>query len=186
MKYNKSKTYLLPLLSEVVDFEPKFMKNLLNSYMFYDESDEYKDCLCIIHDFSFKNPEFTSYEHKLTNTKYFVKHIDIGNKVLYIFKFPEEYLDEYYLLQMGRYSEFKEDAKELILRFWNTIYKNNPNAISTLIYIKQVLYKETKLKQKLETDLNVKIDESQELGELIEIESETFKIEEFESNTTKL
>lgn len=182
MKYNKSKTYLLPLLSEFVQFEPKFMKYLLNSYMFLeDDNEDYKDCLCILHDFSFSNPEFTTYEHKLINNEYFVKHIDIGNKVLYVFKFPDEYINEYYLLQMGRYSEFGTDAKELILKFWNIIYKNNPNALSVLIYIKQVLYKETKLREKLETDLKVKIDEGQELGELIEIESETFKIEEIES-----
>ena len=176
-KYNRSKTYLLPLLSELLDLDMRFMKYLLNTYMFH-ENDEYKDCFCILHEFSFKNPEFTSYEHRLTNNSLFVKAIDIGNKVLYIFKFPEEYLLEYYLFEQGRYSEFGDDAKKLILRFWAEAERGNPSVVKFLIKLKQILYKDEKLRLIIQKELNVTLDEESELGEVINIEEETFKLDE--------
>lgn len=176
MKYNKSKTYLLPLLSEFINFETKFMKYLVNTYMF-DETGEYGECLCILHDFNFKNPEFTAYEHRFTNNDLFIKSIDIGNKVLYIFKFPEEYKQEYYSLYEGKYSEFGNDAKELILKFWADVYNGNANAVNFLVKVKQVLYKDSKLREKLQKDLRVTIDEEQELGDIIDVDNETFKTE---------
>ena len=84
-RYNKSKTYLLPLLSEIVNFDKRFFKNLVNTYI-YDDLNRYQNCIYVLHDFSFKNPEFTSYEHKLIKNDLFVDLIDIDDKVLYIFK----------------------------------------------------------------------------------------------------
>lgn len=175
IKYNRSKTYLLPLLSEIVNLDLNFMKFLENTYMF-DEYNEFGECLCILHEFSFKNPEFTHYEHRLTNNELFIKSIDIGNKVLYIFKFPKEYLPEYYKFYEGKYSEFGEDAKTLILKFWGEVHSSNSNAISFLIKIKQILYKEEKLRQIIEKELKVKIDKDAELGEKPNVDEETFKI----------
>ena len=120
IKYNASKTYLLPLLSEIIGFESKFMNYLENTYMYVDDEslDQSIPYLAVLHEFSFKNPEFTSYEHRLIDNELFVKCIDIEDNVLYIFKFPEEYLKEYELLKNSKYSEFGDDAKKLILNFW--------------------------------------------------------------------
>ena len=38
MKYNRSKTYLLPLLSELVELDKKFMPYLVNTYMYDNEN----------------------------------------------------------------------------------------------------------------------------------------------------
>lgn len=179
-KYNASKTYLLPLLSELVDINKNFINELQNTYMF-DENNEHQECLYILHDFNFRNPEFTAYEHKLLNNELFVKHIDMGNQVLYVFKFPEEYMKEYYLLQDGKYSEFGEDAKELILDFWTEMYGKVPGGINVILKIKQILYKDKKLKQQLEERLSsrnhkVIIDDDAELGQSVDVEKEVFKI----------
>jgi len=179
--YNKSKTYLLPLMSEVLDLNLKFMPYLINTYMF-DEKDEYKDCVYILHEFNFKNPEFTSYEHKLINNPLFIKHIDLGNQVAYIFKFPEEYLDEYYYLMNSKYSLFGDDAKKLILKFWGQVYSGNSLGVNFLLKVKNILYKDKKLKEKLEKDLGVKLDDNQELGDYVNLKNETFKIEEFDKS----
>lgn len=176
--YNKSKTYLLPLLSEVLDLNIKFLPYLINTYMFEEDS-ELKDCIFILHDFNFKNPEFTHYEHKLTNNPLFVKHLDIDNKVVYVFKFPEEYLPEYNNLMLSKYSEFGEDAKKLILRFWGEVYSGNSLGVNFLIKVKQILYKDSKLRERIEKNLGVKLDEDQELGDYVDLKNETFKIEEF-------
>lgn len=176
LKYNVSKTYLLPLISEVIGVETKFINYLENTYMF-DENNEYPECFFIKHEFSFKNPEFTSYEHRLIDNQYFVKLIDIGSDVIYIFKFPEEYLKEYYYLQNSRYSEFGDDAKKLILKFWTEIYGKVPAGINLILKIKQILYKDEKLKKQIEEKLYVKLDLYSELGEKVEVSNETFRIE---------
>lgn len=172
---NKSKTYLLPLLSEIVNFDNKFYTNLVNTYIF-DDLGEYKNCIFILHDFSFKVPEFTHYEHKLIDNELFVDLIDIDNRVLYIFKFPEDYMTEYNLYKEGKYSHFGEDAKELILGFFTNIYRNNINAVGFLLKVKHILFRNEKLKQKMERDLNVKISTDAELSDRMEISEETFEL----------
>lgn len=180
MVYNKSKTYLLPLLSELIEFDPKFMGGVENTYMLDDEG-KYPEHIFILHDFSFKNPEFTAYENKLVNNELFVDLVDIGNKVLYIFKVPEEYLHEYNCLKEGRYSAYGADAKELILKFWSSVYKGKVAAIPVLLKIKQILFKDTKLKIQLEKELSgprspVTIDDDAELGQLVDMQDETFEL----------
>lgn len=181
MEYNRSKTYLLPMLSEIVNFDLRFTKHLLNTYMYIDQG-EYENCLCILHEFNFRDPEFTSYEHRLTKNELFFKCIDVGNKVLYIFKFPEIYIKEYNLFKEGKYSEFGKDTKELILRFWTEAHKGNTSAVQFLIKVKQILYKEEKLKQIIESQLGVTLDNNQELGEISDSEKETFKIEVYDGS----
>lgn len=182
IKYNKSKTYLLPLISEVIKLDPVFFKYLLNTYIF-DKNGEYEDCIFIEHEFNFKNPAFTKYEHEMTNNQYFVDLIDLNDRAIYIFKFPEEYLHEYNCYKEGKYSEFKKDAKELILDFYGTVYSNNMNAIPFIVKVKQILFKDKKLKEKLEKSLSSKfhkviLDENAELTDVIDEKLETFFMEE--------
>lgn len=177
IKYSKSKTYLLPLLSEVLDLNIKFLPYLINTYMF-DENNEHKDCIFILHEFNFKNPEFTKYEHNLLNNPLFVKHIDVGNKVVYVFKFPEEYLNEYNCLLNSQYSKFGEDAKQLILRFWGEVYSGNSAGVNFLLKVKQILYKDSKLKERLQKELGVIIDKDQELGDYVDPHNEVLILSE--------
>ena len=179
VKYNASKTYLLPLLSELVNIDDKFINYLENTYMF-DENNEFFECFFLLFEFSFKNPEFTAYEHKLTDSDLFVKTIDIDNqdKVIYVFKFPDEYLKEYYCLQRSEYSTFGDDAKKLILKFWTLAYGKVNGGINVILTIKQKLYKEKILKEKLEKITNVKIDDNAELGEHVSKYDETLRIAE--------
>lgn len=183
LRYSKSKTYLLPLLSEVLDLNIKFLPYLINTYLF-DENNEYENCIFILHEFNFKNPEFTKYEHKLTNNSLFVKHIDIDDKVVYIFKFPEEYLNEYNCLLNSQYSKFGDDAKQLILRFWGEVYSGNSAGVAFLLKIKQILYKEIKLKERLQKELGVIINNNQELGDYVDPYNEVFNSEDFKQIKT--
>lgn len=182
IKFNKSKTYLLPLISEVIKLEPSFFKYLRNTYIF-DKNGEYEDCIFIEHEFNFKNPAFTKYEYEMTNNQYFVDLIDLDNTVVYVFKFPEEYMHEYNSFKEGKYSKFKKDAKELILDFYSTIYSNNMNAIPFIVKVKQILFKDKKLKQQIEKSLSsrdhkVILDENAELTDIIDEENETFVVKE--------
>ena len=183
-RYTKSKTYLLPLLSEVLHLKLEFLPQLINTFMF-DENEEYKNCFFIQHEFNFKNPAFTSYEHKLTSNELFVKSIDLDNQVIYIFKFPEEYLKEYNHLAKSEYSKFGKDAKDLILRFWGEVYSGNPAGVNFLLKVKQILYKEEKLRKQLESDLKITLDENQELGEYIDPKNEILILAEVRGTVCK-
>lgn len=187
--YNKSKTYLLPLLSEFLPFEKEFISCMPNTYM-YDDIGKYKNHFFVLHDFTDAPMGFADYEKKLTSSDLFVDFIDIDNKVLYIFKFPEEYLHEYNCLSEGRYSAFGIGCKELILKFWGTIHKNNAATINALLKVKQILFKDKKLKEQLEQELSsegtnlvpghqVKIDDDAELGQLLDIDDETFELSKY-------
>lgn len=180
VKLNKSKTYLLPLLSELIELDLKFISYLKNTYM-YDSKNEYKNCIFLYHEFDFKNPEFTAYEHKLTNNDLFVKLIDKDKYVIYIFKFPEEYLPEYNFLSESKYSWFGNDAKQLIIRFWTQIYGKSATGNYVLTKIKQILNKDKLLKKQLEQQLSTKnspvvIDDNSELGEYVYKENETIDL----------
>lgn len=178
LRYNKSKTYLLPLLSELVDFDTKYFSFLKNTYI-ADDLGKYEDCFYVLHDFSFKNPEFTRYEHKITKSNLFVDLVDIGNQVLYVFKFPEDYKHEYDMFKEGKYSQFKADAKEIILSFYTSLFSGNINAVNFLLKTKQILFKDRKLKEKLERDLKVKLEPEAELASKMEISDETFELSKY-------
>src|SRR5690606_16660358 len=125
LRFNKSKTFLLPLLSEIIGIKREYFKYLKNTYM-YDDMNYHQNCLYILHDFSFRNPEFTAYENKLIKNELFVELIDLDDdRVLYIFKIPDEYIHEYECVEKGKYSLFGKDAKELILSFFSHIYEGN-------------------------------------------------------------
>lgn len=172
---NKSETYLLPLLSEIVSFDKRFAKNIKCTYINFDDK-KYENCIGVIYEFSFKNPEFTHYENKLTTNELFVDLFDIGEDVLYIFKFPEEYMHEYECYKSGLYSKFGLDAKELILEYYGDLYKGNLSATSFLLKINQVLFKDKKLKRQLEKELGVQIDDNAELSSVPSMEDETFNL----------
>lgn len=175
--YNKSKTYLLPLIAPIIGIKSDFFEYIDNTYMF-DLDNTYNECFFIVQDFSFRNPEFTKYEHELTNNYLFQKLIDLSNdKVLYIFKFPEEYLHEYYCLKDSRYSEFGEDAKQQVLSYWTELYGKSHNGVNFILSVKKILYKDKTLKEKLEKSLNVKLDDNVELGQQVDIVNETFVLE---------
>lgn len=174
---NKSKTYLLPLISEIIDFDIKFFKYLRTTYIF-DKDNKYENCIFIMHDFNFKNPEFTAYEHKFIKNELFIDLVDINDQVVYIFKFPEEYMHEYNCYINGKYSEFGADAKDLILTFWTRIYENNPNAIPFLIKVKQILFKDEKLRKIIEKDIKVSLPSCAELTDIMIKDEETISLQE--------
>jgi len=183
-KPNLSKTYLLPLIAPVIGIESKYLSLVQNTYLFFEE-DISEGKFYVLQDFSFRNPDYTSYEHRLTNNQYFEKLIDFENKVLYVFNFPKEYLHEYNSFLMSKYSKFNNDAKEQILHYWTMILGKSTTGANTIFKIKQILYKEKSLKEQLEKDLRIKLSSDAELGELVKIDNEIFKSNEYKNKKIK-
>lgn len=181
IKSNKSRTYLLPLIAPVIGIEKKFYHLIENTYMF-DSNKEYENCFFIVQDFSFKNPEFTAYEHRMTDNVYFIKNIDIKDKVIYIYKFPEEYLHEYEEFSKSKYSTFFSDAKKQILKFWTIMKGETTSGASFVLRVKQILYKEKSLKNELEKQLHVSLSNEAELGSYVDLDSETINLDTYKND----
>lgn len=174
MRINSSKVYLLPLLSEYIEFNPKFISNIRNTYI---ENNKYSiPTISILQKFNYNDADFPEYEQQFLNSELHLESIDKGENVIYILKFPEEYLKEYEYFKQSIYSKFKEEAKSTILGFWTRMYKNNTTVARHLINIKNVLYKEKALRLKLESELKVRISTDQELGEYVNLEQELLTI----------
>lgn len=185
IRYNKSKTYLLPLLSEQVNLDIRYAKDLINTYIF-DNNNKYKDCIFILHRVTISSKEFTLYENKLLNSDLFIDLIDIDSQhSVYIFKFPEDYLYEYNKFKQGKYSEFGEDAKDLILSYWTSIHRNNISAVNFLLKLKQILHKDDKLRLQMQKDLKVNIPKDAELTDVMEKEYETINLSEYNTLVIK-
>lgn len=180
IKSNKSRTYLLPLIAPLIGIEEKFYGLIENTYMF-DSEKEYKDCFFIVQNFSFKNPEFTSYEYRMTNNDLFVKSIDVNEKVIYIYKFPKEYTHEYNEFMNSRYSTFLEDAKKQIIKYWTIIKGKSTSGASFVLKIKQILYKEKFLKNEIEKQLHVNLSDEAELGSYVDLDVETINLDNFKN-----
>lgn len=178
IKSNRSRTYLLPLIAPVIGIEERFYNLIENTFMF-DSNKEYENCFFIVQDFSFKNPEFTAYEYRMTNNDLFVTNIDKGDKVIYIYKFPKEYHHEYHEFSNSRYSTFLGDAKKQIIKFWTIIKGKNTSGASFILEVKQILYKEKFLKNKIEEQLRVTLPDEAELGSYVDLDKETINLDTY-------
>jgi len=178
MVKNYSYTYLLPLLSELVYLNKEIHKCIRNTYVFSNKNGEIGK-FYILCSYNYKDPKYSIYEEKLTSNELYVTSYDIKEMVLYEFNFPKVYTFEQVKFINGEYSLFKKDAKKLILTFWTELYGHIPSFVTgSLLKIKQILYKEEKLKLKLEEELGETIEDHQELGQKIEVKDETFIFDE--------
>lgn len=161
---NKSKTYILPFINEYIPL--KFFKDIINTYLFYEDS--YK--FCIKYKFSGKK-EFTDFERELERNPLYYKTIDINkNEVVYIFHIPIELMDIIDLFLEGKYSYIprKEVINEFFINKFNLPLNNK---------ISKILNRDEDLRQELEEQLNVTIPEGLDLSSPPIIEDEIFKID---------
>lgn len=185
---NRSRTYLLPLIAPLIGIKDEYFNLIENTYLFLDE-DMSPGKIHILQNFSFKVPEYTSYEHEIIDNQYFDEFKDFNGKVLYSFKFPEEYLPEYHNYIDSKFSKFGTDAKEEILDFWTRLVGKTTNGVNTVLKIKHILNKDKTLKAKLEQELSsrdhkVILDEDAELGSKVKLENEIFKLDEYKLKKT--
>jgi len=169
----KSKTYLLPLISgeyKFLDFNSikKFpQRNFVNAFRYCERFPEYKTHVFVFYEKSDKAP-FNSLVIKLKNNVNYHSTIDINNTLLcIIYTIPYTSFDTLQCFDEGRYSEFREEEKQKIMKFYSvdSDTKFGPSG---------VLYKKAWKREELEKAFDVKIDIDAELSETPKIEKETF------------
>lgn len=164
MSVNKSKTYVLPYMTDYIDL--KFVQSIINTYLFYNG--EYK--FCILYKFSGKK-EFTDYEDSLLSNPLFDTTVDVStDQVLYVFDIPDDMYDIIETFIEGKYSRLpnKNKIKNFLIDHFNLSHNN---------IIFHVLDRSEVLREKIEGELNIEIDEELDLSDPPNVEAEEFKLE---------
>jgi hypothetical protein len=106
------------------------------------------------------------YEDKLLKSNYTKLHYDVDEShyLVYI-TYPEEIMDEVNKILSGKYSTLHQDSKKVILKYWN---------IGQGTDLHGTLFKTKERRDKLESDLNVRLPKDAELAAIINLKDEVF------------
>lgn len=175
---NRSKTYLLPLLSDFFSITNKNVNNcIINTYTdVISQRGEYENVLALHCEFMEENADYEDFEKSIVNSELYIKHYEERNNVIFIIKFPDTYIREYNLYKQGLYSHFGDDCKIHIVRYWNKVLGRGFKNVPVIKKIKQILNKDPELNAKMREELNVEISLDQELGEAFNQEKEVINL----------
>lgn len=172
VKVNKSKTYLLPLLNQYVSID--YTELIDNTYIYIHG---FHECFGVMYKKDGDNAKFIRYCQDLMDNSLFQSVIELDYYILFIFQFPDLYIPEYYNFINGFYSQFSKDSKRLIIKYTSEVYRY-PDLVQDVTHI---LYKNRARKEKLEQELEIKLDEDAELSSIIDKDEETFNLEAYEN-----
>lgn len=114
MKANRSKTYLLPLLFQEIQFNVAFFSSITNAYIRTNKIG-YRNCIFI--EISKEISDNFGFLEHLQDNDLFREIITDEDRLIYVFNFPKKFIREYNLFKLSRYSEFGGDAKAYITKF---------------------------------------------------------------------
>jgi hypothetical protein len=167
---NTCSIFLTPLLG-LEKSELRWEQSFINAFLGTESHDK---CIALLYRFS-ADKEFLVLEKRLRNLKYFVEQKDFDSyHTLFIFEVPEVASYAYQSVVDGRYSEITDLWKLKILRFHGFDRDGHTG---------QILYKDDRLKQKIEAKFDVVLDDA-ELHSIPDLEFEIFREEYYK--TTKL
>jgi len=166
---NKSYSYLIPLLNEYCKIDGDYYVMLDNVYTHHFGGDVGN--IIIISYLSNDNEGFLAYIQELKANEYCQDYIEEDDTASIVFKFPDEYLHEYNCYQRGKFSEFRQEAKDLIVKYILDIHK-----YKDADRVKRVLDKDELLRKDLEKRLALTIDKDMELSSIPDKILETFYI----------
>lgn len=175
---NKSKTYILPLLAQYIPLNYTFMKFLWDTYLFIEDEDEkdsppavlYLEVASQFQDLS----EYRTIHNSFLINKQFIKYFEQTTfniaYIYYVFRIPNSFLQDYYLLRKGHYSQISVPAKDAIRSY---LYKFYPHKQKSIENIWKILTKDVSLKIELENQLATILPEDVELAEKFNLKNET-------------
>lgn len=173
IKRNISRSLLFYLLElDSVDYE----KEIVNTYI-KDVDKEYS--FPVIHVLISLNTEvskLSKLDKSFKKLPVFIESASINeNYVMYTFKIPDKYLEDYERFLLGKYSQYSTKAKNQILQY------SLPWGINFQVLTKQPpKYKDQfDLKKDWEAKIGIKFNENQELFSSPDIDKETFNIKKF-------
>jgi len=163
--YNKSFTYVLPMLGKALNINPSDVSACYigDSYT----NDFAGHILLIFHDEFLKQNKDSLMKNDLFKDTYM--HIE-HEKQIFVFRVPDEHKDDFQKYLDGRYSRLKNSYKLEILTF-HDVAKNSS--------VFHVLTRNKTLRRRLQNKLNVSIGEDLELCSKPDIQFEYYSINHF-------
>jgi len=107
---NKSLYFLLPMLGFMYQFEKNY---ILNSFIADREN---RPDIGNYHIFMLVDREY----EKLNKHQNFIEHYTIDEGIMYVFKVPVQYEEDYLKFILGKYSEFSAEYKQHLCRMLPT------------------------------------------------------------------
>jgi hypothetical protein len=159
----RSYTYIFPMLGS----NRHEFTNVENCYIGDNSNPDIKNHIFLL----LRNEKNSNKIHEILEIdSNYAGHYNVSDSyTMYYFRIPEKWRPSYHLFKMGKYFKFPDDYKRHILKFHNT---NNKGPVG------RVLYKSEKLFKEWEKIIGVKIDRSQDIGTLPDLENaEIFSIE---------
>lgn len=166
---NKSYSYLIPLLNEYCKIDGDYYVMLDNVYTNHFDGDV--GDIIIISYYSNDDQGFLTYIQELKANEYCQDYIEDDDTIAVVFKFPDEYLYEYNCYKQGKFSEFRQKSKNIIIKYILDIHK-----YKDADRVKRVLDKDELLRKDLERKLALTIDKDMELSSIPDKILETFYI----------
>jgi len=164
---NKSYSYLVPLLNEKCFIDSDFVILISNTFVYhYDYPDEEMITIC------YENSDtelFQQYLEIIKENELFKEIKESEDKIYITLYFPIEFIKEYRLYKLGKFSRFPESSKKIILNYILDIH-----SINSANKVRRVLYRDENLRKELEHKLDLIIDEKLELSSKPNRVDETF------------
>ena len=178
-RINRSQTYLLPLPNNYITLTNIIIKNLHNTYIYCENQSNFNYFYLTFLIDNFSNEVFIHIKDHLEQSTIYQETIIDNNILIFKFKFPEEHIEDYKLLLEGQFSKIKESSKQKIILF---IKNNFPSDYNTSTMVQHILFKSKKLKQTLEQNLDLKLNNNLELSSKFNLNEETYKFSKLINN----
>lgn len=164
---NKSYSYLIPLLNEYCKIDGDYYVMLENVYTRHQDGDV--GDIIILSYCNADNDDFKRYIEELKSNVLCQDFIETDDVISIVFKFPDEFIDEYEYYKTGKFSQFSQEAKDIVIKYILDTHK-----YKDAYRVKRVLNKEVSLREELEHKLAMTIDKDMELSSIPDKELETF------------
>lgn len=161
-KKNKSSEFILPMLGGNKDL---FLYNslLINCYIGTSED---KNCIVLVYKDS-NSIIFNKFERAIIRLRSFLKAYDTKKYVVFVFRVPIYYREEYTKFTAGKYSKFSLEYKLQILEFHDQEIEDR---------LGQILFKSEDLRSKMENRLDAEIPVHSELYSTPDMKKEIFNL----------
>ena len=165
-KKTKSSTFLFPMLGGTrSNF---FWDRLFMNCFIATEKDSH--CIALLYRWS-GDPAFIQFEKTLSEFPNFRRTYDPDTQtVMFVFDIPSQYEEDYAQFLKGGYSRLTTGYKQDILSFHN---------FSRHSEVGQILYKDSRRKERLSFKLGIQLNNNAELLSIIDFEQETFNPETY-------
>lgn len=173
--YNKSRSYLLPLLFKELNIPHNFLKYVSNTYI---QLKDYGSTNILILEVNktVKDKDFVLFTSILkTHESLDSSYESSTGSLIFIVKI-NKFKDEYQYYIDGKYSKFSNHAKQLIIKFWSFVYGKEGNKF--VRDVTDVLYQNARLRNEMEQKLAVRLPLNAELSSICNLTKETLIYDE--------